>query len=140
MSAGLEADAAEEWLFNTLNGDATLTGLLAGGVKPGGSAPQGTPYPFATFQHQAGNDYAAVGAFRIWTNLVYLVKVVGRSADYQTLRTAVARIDALLHRASGTGADGTVWACVREQTIRMPEIVAGDQYRHDGALYRLYAS
>lgn len=125
---------------NTLSGDATLLALLAGGVKPGGSAPQGTPYPFLTYQMMSGIDYAAVGAYRIWTNLIYLVKVVGRSADYQTLRTAVARVDALLHRGSGTAADGTIWACVREQTIRMPEIVSGDQYRHDGALYRLYAT
>lgn len=140
MSAGLEPDVAEEFIYGLLNGDATLTGLLAGGIKPGGSAPQGTPYPFVTYQMMSSIDLMVVDAIRIWTNLVYLVKVVGESADYQTLRAVVARIDALLHRASGTATDGTIWACVREQSIRMPEVVSGKQFRHDGGLYRLYAT
>lgn len=139
MTAGLEAPAAEEWLYATLHGDATLMALVHG-VWPGGEAPQGTAYPFVTFQQMAANDYAAVGAFRIWTNMLYLVKVVGETPDFASLNTAVARIDTLLHRGSGTAADGTVWSCVREQVIRLPETVQGKQYRTAGALYRLYAT
>lgn len=139
MSAGLEPDACDEWIWTTLASDATLTPLIHG-VWLGGTAPQGTAFPFVTFQMMAANDLMVVDAIRVWTNLVYLVKVVGESADFQTLRAVVARIDALLHRGSGTAADGTVWACVREQAIRMPEVVSGRQFRHDGALYRLYAT
>jgi hypothetical protein len=141
MAQGLEADAVEEWIYATLKGDSTLMALLASAeVWNGGTAPQGTPYPFLTIQHMSGIDLVEVASNRIWTNLVYLIKVVGESADYQTLRAAVARIDTLLHRASGTAADGTVWACVREQTIRMPEILDGKQYRNDGFMFRIYAS
>lgn len=139
MSAGLEVEAAEEWLYDTLHGDATLMAEVVD-VYGGGAGPEGTAYPFATFQMMSGIDLMVVGAFRVWTELVYQVKIVGETADFQDLKTAVARIDALLHRASGSSADGTLWACVREQTIRMPEVVEGKQYRHSGALYRLYAT
>lgn len=139
MTAGLEPDAAEEFVYATLRGDATLMGLVSG-VFVGGSAPQGTAYPFIVLQLMSGNDTSAVGGIRIWGDLVYLIKVVGETADYQTMRGAVARMDALLHRSSGTSTDGTIWACVREQTIRLPEVVQGKQYRHDGGMYRIYAT
>lgn len=139
MSAGLEASAAEQYLYNTLHGDATLMALIHD-VWPGGSAPQGTAFPFVTFQFMSGIDYAAVGAIRIWSNMLWLVKAVGETANFADLNAIVARIDTLLHRTSGTPADGTVWSCTREQTINLPESVQGKQYRHSGALYRLYAS
>lgn len=139
MTAGLESVAAEEWLESTLAGDATLTGLVEGGVW-NTQAAQGTAYPLIVFQQMAGYDYAAVGANRIWTNLVYMVKVINETADFSTLSAAVARIDALLHRSSGIATDGTIWSCVREQTIRLPDAIAGRQYRQAGGLYRIYAS
>lgn len=131
-------DAAEEWLVTTL-ADATLAGLVPSGVW-NMQAPENTAYPLIVFQMMAGNDYAAVGANRIWTNLVYMVKVIGETADFSTLSAAAARIDALLHRASGNATDGTIWSCVREQTIRLPDAIAGRQYRQAGGLYRIYAS
>jgi len=139
MSAGLETAAAEEYLYSTLHGDGTLMALIHD-VWPGGIAPQGTPYPFVTFQFMSGIDYAAVGAFRIWTNMLWLVKAVGETATFADLNAIVARIDTLLHRTSGTPVDGTVWSCTREQVINLPEVVSGKQYRTSGALWRIYAS
>lgn len=140
MAAGLEVAAADEWLDSVLNGDATLSTLLSGNGFWNTQPEQQTPFPHGVFQMMSANDYAAVGAYRIWANLTYLVKVIGRTGNYDALNAAVARVDALLHRASGTAADGTVWSCVREQVIRMPEDVSGDQFRHSGAMYRLYAT
>src|SRR5438105_12141746 len=125
---GLEVAAADEFIFNALNGEATLTPLVHGVWNT--QADEGTAYPIVVNQMLSGIHYAAVGAVRIWANLVYLIKVIGETADYSSLSAAVARIDALLHRASGTAADGTVWACVREQVIRMPDSVENRQYRH----------
>jgi capsular polysaccharide biosynthesis protein len=139
LTAGLEASAAEEFLVTTLTGDATLMAQLSGGVWSM-EAPEGTVYPFLVFQFVSGIDYAAVGAQRIWTNMIYLVKVIAETADFSVMNAAVARIDALLHRASGVVADGTVWSCTREQIIRLPDDVANDQFRQAGGLYRLYAA
>lgn len=139
MTAGLEAAAAEEWLNATLNGDATLLAAVPSGFYDTLPAPN-TPYPVGIYQFMSGIDYAAVGAFRIWQSMVYMVKVIGETADFATLNAAIARLDALLHRASGTSASGTVWSCTREQSIRLPDAIEGRQYRHSGALYRIYAT
>jgi hypothetical protein len=136
---GLEPAVAEEWLDTTLNGDATLIGLVPSGAW-NTQAKENTTYPLIVYQFMSGIDHVEVASIRIWTNLVYLVKVIGETADLASLNAAVARIDALLHRASGSATDGTVWACVREQTIRLPDSVAGRQYRHSGGLYRIYAT
>lgn len=135
---GREADAADEFIFTTLHGDATLMGLVTDVYNSEGT--QGVAiFPAVIFQFMSAVDYAAVGAARIWADMIYLVKVVGETADYAVLGPAVARIDTLLHRASGTVTDGTVWSCTREQPFRMVDNVASKQYRHAGATYRILA-
>jgi hypothetical protein len=139
MTAGLEVDVAEEFIFDTLTGDATLMGLV-NAVVNSRTVPQTVPFPFVQFFNSSAIDYAAVGAARIWTDQVYTVKVVGHTALFSDLKAAAARIDTLLHRGSGPTADGTVWSCVREQIIRQEDDVSGDPYRHSGGLYRIQAS
>jgi hypothetical protein len=137
MTAGLEAASAEEFIFDTLTGDTTLTGLIGGRVF-NTQAVQGAAYPLVVYQWMSGQDYAAVGAERIWTNLLYLVKAIADNALYPD--AIAARIDALLHRASGNVTNGVVWSCTREQVIRLPDAVAGSQFRQSGAVYRLLAA
>jgi hypothetical protein len=139
MTAGLESATAEEFLDATLNGDATLTTLVPSGAF-NTQPPGATPYPIITFQFVSGVDYAAVGAYRIWANMLYLIKVIGDTANFADLNAAFARIDTLLQRSNGTAADGTVWSCVREQVIRLPDFIAGRQYTVTGAMYRLYCT
>jgi hypothetical protein len=139
MTAGLEANTAERFLVSTLEGDATLMALLTGGVH-NTQAPQGTAYPQLVFQYMSGNDYAAVGAERIWTNMLYLVKVIADAEHFDDADIAAARVDGLLHRASGSNVNGTVWSCTREQVIRLPDQIGQHQYRQSGGIYRLYAA
>jgi hypothetical protein len=131
--------AARQWLYGVLHGDVTLMGL-GRDVFPGGTAPESFGFPFITFQFMSGLDYAAVGAYRIWTNMIWLVKTVGETADVSTLDAIMARIDVLLHRGSGTPTAGIVWACVRESTFELPETIQGKQFRSLGGTYRLYAT
>lgn len=137
MTAGLEAASADDFLYTALHGDSTLMGLVSGVWNT--QAPQGATYPLVIYQFQSGLDLMVVDAVRIWTNMMYLVKVVGQTAYYGDLNAALARIDTLLHRTSGAVADGTVWACVRESAFRLPETISGKQYRSSGAQYRIYA-
>lgn len=139
MAQGQEIAAARQFLYGALHGDATLMALIHD-VWPGGSAPEGTAFPFVTFQFMSGIPYAAVGAYRIWLNMIWLVKAVGETADTSTLDGIFARIDALLQRGSGTPAAGTVWSCVQETAFELPEVVSGKQYRSLGGTYRLYAT
>jgi hypothetical protein len=138
MTAGLEAATAEEHIYGLLHGDATLMGLV--GDIWDTQAPQGATFPFVVYQFMTGNDLMEVASIRIWSNMLFLIKVVGQTGNYSDLNAAVARIDTLLHRTSGAVADGTVWACIRQQVFRLPEMVSGKQYRSAGAIWRIYAT
>jgi hypothetical protein len=139
VTAGLESAAVREFLTTTLGGDTTLLGLADGGVHNGSRAPQGTAYPLVLFFHMSGVDAAAVGAFRIWSDMIWTVKAVGEGPLYDDLDPIMARVDALLQRASGAAVDGTICSVDRQTTIEYEELVAGDEFRHLGATYRIQA-
>lgn len=147
MSAvGLELEVADRWLFDVLTADPDLAALI---TDPGDDgprvfsevAPASAAYPFVVFAHQASTDVAGVGPYRIGTEATYVVKAVGEGQSYAPLRPVAARIDALLQGAGGAVIDGEVWAAQRTAPVRYPEITPnGDQYRHLGGLYRLWAT
>ena len=126
------------WLASTLGGDATLLAAAPGGVHAD-VAPEGTASPWVVFFLVAAADASAVGAIRIMADLVYEVRVTGRDCGYAGLKTAANRIDALLHRATVTDADGKVLGCRREEVIRFSEQDGDRVYRHLGGQYRIYA-
>lgn len=140
MAAGRESAAVREWLSTVLGADVPLLALATGGVFNGSRAPQGTPYPLVLYFFMSGIDYATVGAYRIWTNMIWTVKAIADAGGYDTLDPIAARIDELLQRASGTAASGTIWSADRQKTIEYEGLVAGHEYRHLGATYRVYAS
>jgi hypothetical protein len=140
VSAGLEAATARTFLTTTLGADTALLALATGGVHNGSLAPQGTPYPVVLFFFMSGVDLGVVGAVRVWSDMVWTVKAVGRGPYYDDLDPIMARVDALLQRASGSVAQGTVWSVDRQTTLEYEDLVAGDPYRHLGGTYRICAS
>lgn len=104
-------------------------------------APQGAPLPYVIYSLMGGSDdLTEVGAHRVWSNVLYLVKVVGQGTSYSALDATVNEIDTRLHRSSGpVSTTAYVDACVREQPFRLAETTSsGVSYRHQGALYRLW--
>ena len=137
----IETAVAEQWLYERLTGDSTLMGLLGNDPSRvvGYLAPEGTPEPFVVFQHQASSDMMVVNGQRIWSNLVYVVKVVDRGESFSQAWDIAQRVDAVLHRASGTVSTGEVLECVRERLIAYVEHDGKEMYRHVGGVYRIYA-
>jgi len=129
--------ASETWLYERLSGDAALADLVGDRIFDGVGRPDAV-YPFVVFQFQGGHDVAGVSAQRLMGQEVYLVKAVGRAASYADLKPVAKRIDELLHRQRGVTADGTVWACVREQPFKNVYVENRIQYRQLGGLYRLF--
>lgn len=129
---------AEQWLYSTLSGDSTLTGLATGGVWRV-LAPAKTALPYVIFQKQAARDVSTVAAIRIMDSLLYTVKAVVLKSDYLAKGAAMAdRIDTLLHRQTATTSNAYVFACYREEPFSMDELTAGTEYSHLGGIYRLY--
>lgn len=147
MTVAIAPDAAERWLFGTLNGDATLrTAIGASGSTQfvfEGVQPQDSDLTRAVvFQFMSGDPVQVVGADTIFANLLYLVKVVEQGEDYQAFKAATSRIYALLHKQSGSNADGEVWGCLLEDYFRSPDplVERGISYRQAGGIYRIYAT
>lgn len=145
MTQGLELDTAEGWLYATLHADSTLETLVGGSGRAwlfntsgGALVPTDAVYPLVTYQEQSGVDVMEVSSIRIMVNALYLVSVWGKTADFGDIKTAAARLDVLLHRTSGSTADGTVFGCRREDPFRQATTPNGVAFRRAGGIYRLF--
>ena len=122
-------------------GDATLQALAPGGIGVYEAiAPEGSAFPSIVFQILSGHDVMVVGATRIFSELVVLVKAIGKQSTFAALAPIVARVDQLLHKGSGSTSDGQTWGSVREQPFRLAEVSNGIEVQSSGGLYRLYVT
>lgn len=127
------------FLFNTLHGDATLMGYLTGVFQD--IAPETTSGPQAPDYciigvSSPGLDTLTANAKRILTRTLYLVKIVGPTADMANISAAYQRADALLALVRNpTG----LQACYREAPFYLPEpkLINGEPWVNLGGLYRI---
>lgn len=132
-----ETVAAEKWLYSVLAADATLTGAVSTRIYAY-TAPESATFPLVLFGQQSATDLMGVGPYRIWANMLYVVRGVGETASMAGVQTIANRIDTVLHAASGSNVDGIVYACVRVQPFALSETISGRQFRHLGGIYRLF--
>lgn len=138
---------ANAFIYQRLAADALLTAELGGAINPRisqGKLRRGVSYPGVVYQRQAGTDIrGATEATRIGSNLLYVVRGVAQAESLLgALQTIDERIDAVLHRSSGSvvlgsATIGTVIACVRVQPFELTEDDEGIEWRHLGGIYRL---
>lgn len=134
----VEVTRVDQWLYETLSGDPTLSALVGGRIYSY-LAPPTAALPFVLFAHQAGRDVRIVGGRRVLVDMVYQVKAVGSGGSFQPLKSIADRLDALLQGASGSVVDGVVYMCVREQPLAYVEVEKGVEYRHLGGFWRIIA-
>ena len=136
-----ETVLAETWLYATLKANTTLTALIGGSSAPriySAVIPQGAALPAVVFQQMSGEDLLTLNAYRVWSDLVYLVKGIAQAGGFVALDVIAAQIDTALHRTSGTG----VASCYRERPfsyVETDEAGSGQQFRHLGGIYRIKA-
>jgi hypothetical protein len=142
-----ESARARSWIWQTLANDTTL----ANGSPPStpgigkrihnGRAPQGEKFPLVIMQLLSpGNDLIVVGGQRIWSDMLWLVKVVNEGTSTAPIEASADRIDALLHTKNGTVVGGVVHVAVRERPHELPERTDGVDYVNLGGEYRVKAS
>lgn len=136
-----ESARARAWIWSLLANDATLSPLIGAGSAARiyhGVAPAGAALPYVIMQQlSAGNDLYVVGMARIWTDPLYLVKAVCKGSSTGPIEPIANRIDALLHKGSGTVTNGVIWTCKRERGHELPEVSDGVQYQNLGGEYRV---
>lgn len=136
-----ETLSAEKWIYATLAADGALAAVVGTRIYAD-RIPQNvaSPYPCVLFGFLSGVDFNAVGSVRVWTNMLYVVRAIDEVETFLgNIKTAAGRIDAVLHRASGSTSEGTVWAAIREQPYRMSEEAEGRVFSHLGGVFRILA-
>jgi hypothetical protein len=139
MADSSDIDSA---LVATLQSDATLTGLMPGGVYVD-EAPAGlTQFVIVSLVDEV--DVPKFGG-RAFEDALVLVKAVEKkpATGSGNIKAAAARIDAVLEDAVLTVAGYTPMACYREQRVRTTEVDGVDtsiRWFHRGGRYRVQQS
>lgn len=103
-----------------------------------GVAPEGVTMPFVVVQLlSAGNDIITNNGNRVWSDPLYLVKVVTTGSSTVAIEPIVNQIDAALHVSRGSISGGVVLDCVRVRPHDQPEVDSGKFYSNLGGEYRL---
>lgn len=143
VSTGDEVWVAAEWIYQTLTAD-----VVPGGLVPPTSplvtgifadmAPRDQPFPYITYTLQSAPATLGVGADTIWVDCLYQVQVVNNDWSLGPVHAINKRFHLLLHKKSGSVADGIVHDCVRERVVTRVDAVEGVTHRYYGGLYRLH--
>lgn len=124
--------AIEDWIGDTLVADPVLTGKVHNGIV--GAA----DYPAVVFEPVSNRSIAVVGGANIMSEALYLVKVVGEGRSMAQLRAMANAVYSRLHDATGSNADGEVWACHRDEEMNLPpDVVNGKIYRTLAQRFRI---
>lgn len=141
-----ETARARAFIASTLKGDATFKALSSGIEnrifdRP---APAGTAYPLVRLELRSpGEDLMVIGAQRIWSSPLILVYVATDKPSTGSIELLADRLDALLHRASGTlaatsGAGAaSIWTCIRERPFDLPDSSVSPAVSRLGGEYRV---
>jgi hypothetical protein len=135
-----EEVAAQLWLLNYLQADAELAGMVNTFALK--TTFERDALPYVKIDRQDSDDLMAIGMHRVWSDLTFLVRGIteggGNPPDWAPVQAIANRIDAVLHRASGSTATiqvGEVW---REEAFTDETIEGGDHYLHAGGIYRAH--
>ena len=137
--------AARRWLYATLGPVVSAAGLTwrptTGTTNPRlfhGVAPAGVAYPLVIFQALSpGNDAQTLTGNHIWSDPLYLIRVITEGTRTDTIEPLVDAIAAVLQGASGTVSGGVVVECRREREHDQPlPPVNGQPYTALGAEWR----
>lgn len=137
-----EEVAAQTWLRSYLEADATLASLVNGVWVH--SVPKAQPLPVVKIDRQDSTDLYTVGLYRVWDDLLYLVRGAvhwtgSGQQDWSEVQAIADRIDVLLHKHTDSTSAIQV-SCYREQSyIDAQPVADGSLILYCGGQYRLRA-
>ncbi len=135
-----DSSAIDNALIALLGADATLLALCPNGVYWGESPPGSTRFVIVSFVEE--HDEPQFGG-RAFEDGMYLVKAVMLSTAGGDIRSAAARIDALLDQQTLTVTGYSVTDMRRDSRVRQTEddeVDASIRWFHRGGVYKVMAS
>ena len=102
-------------------------------------APENSPLPVVIFSQQSATDRITGNSYRVWSEMVYLVKVAGMSPS--SIDAMVDKIDTALDKQQNVtvGTSGLVLSCVRDGPYNMTDKTSSGTIYYRGAYYRIRA-
>lgn len=91
---------------------------------------------WCVYQWMGGHDDVGGGGFRIASNDLLLIKVIGPGDNLAAIETAADLMDGLIHQASGVTSTATIYFLLREQSFTLEESINGRLVTHLGGQYR----
>lgn len=137
-----EEAAAQDYVRSLLENDATLSGLLEGGVWTR-SVSESAPFPVIKIDRQEAHDLYVISLYRVWADLLFYVRGIvhwrgSGQPDWTDARAIGDRIDTVLHKHEGQNTEIQVHA-FREESFTDETIEGGDLFLHVGGMYRVRA-
>ena len=129
---------AKMWIYQQVTADPVITAY----VPPDritDDVTQATAYPILQYTSVDPVPISrGIGGAILGADGLYLVKLILASKSNTPALPAYNQIKARLHNGFGQTSQGIVLSSQLEQEINYGELVSGVQYRHLGAIFRIY--
>lgn len=123
------------WSGARARADGTLMGLVQNQLYRDIAPQSSASRPFLIHSVDNPSDLRVVGAVRVWSNVMLLIKAVDRPANYAALAAIMAQADSLFDNPAAMSFEGSyINSCLRESTF---DYIDDTQYQHVGANYRV---
>lgn len=128
----------EQWIFQQLSGDATITGIVGQRIYAD-EAPQGAPFPLVLFAHIGNVDIVrTLGTGRV-NKSIFIVRAVGTGSTAQgSLKTVADRFDEVL-LTTGVTLDGIHLSTQHDQEAIRKDSENGIPLSYLGSYYLIFS-
>jgi len=133
-----ESVSVDQWIYALLSGDTPLTALISTRIYSE-IAPETAIYPLVIYRATTMHDWLELGGVRGVVQPTYDVFAVDQTESYLVVKPIADRLDALLHRATGTADGVIIYQCLRQREHRTKGYTNGRGYCQLGGTYALQA-
>lgn len=134
----METTLAKQFIYNTLISDSQINSYVSGRVYDQ-NVPEGTGmFPAIVYQlYSPGYDLvnASQGGYRVWSDMLYTVKVIDKNTSFATATLIADRVDQLLHRKFND--QYKVVECLRRWPYEYRESQPEMEFVHIGGIYNI---
>lgn len=132
-----------KWIYDTLTGDATLTGaaMLNSTTNFFHGINKSTIVTLGCyFGLQAGNYRKVINGNQIWLEAVYRVQIIAHGSSFATIAPIVGRVVTLLDKKKKvTVSGGLIESCLLDSPIEMEVVEQGIAKQVLGNMFRICA-
>lgn len=131
----METTLAKQFIYNTLINDSQITGYVGSRIFDQ-NVPEGTGFPAIVYQlYSPGYDLISVGGYRVWSDMLYTIKVIDKNTSFANASLIANRVDQLLHKTFNQ--QYFVTECLRKWPYEYRESQPQVEFVHIGGVYNI---